>query len=227
MLFFLNVMHQVSSWFLSGLQTSGYLACPICGPGLHARRSRALKKMIYEGHRAHLPDGHDFREGFLGRRPPRMCAKEWEDMKLRCHEGLPDGMKRFSILFELPYWTSLLINHLLDPMHIFKNVGSLLWDHISGAKDTHAARADLQEVGIMKELWPQTRMDGRITLPKAPWVMSKVEERRAKLIIRSLRTPTGLMRSLRTAFTKDGKLSGLKSHDWHKMCQVSPLLQSQ
>lgn len=31
---------------------------------------------------------------------------------------------------------------------------------------------------------------------------------------------TQLMRSLRTAFTKDGKLSGLKSHDWHKMCQV-------
>lgn len=153
-----------------------------------------------------------------------MCAKGWEAMKLWYHEGLPDGMKRFSIRFELPYWTSLLINHLLDPMHIFKNVGSLMWDHISGAKDTHGAREDLQEVGIMEVLWAQTRLDGRITLTKAPWVLSKVEERQAKHIIRSIQTPTGLMRSLRTAFTKDGKMSGLKSHDWHKMCQVSPLL---
>ena len=188
--------------------------------------------MIYEGHQAYLPDRHEFREGFLGRRPPHMCAKEWEDMKSHYHKSLPDGMKRFSILFELPYWTSLLINHLLDPMHIFKNVGSLLWDHINGVKDhingvkdTHGARADLQEVGIMEELWPQTRLDGRITLPKAPWVLSKVKEHRAKHIIWSIRTPTGLMHSLLTTFTKDGKLSGLKSHDWHKMCQVSPLLQ--
>ena len=115
-----------------------------------------------------------------------MCAKGWEDMKLWYHEGLPDGMKRFSILFELPYWTSFLINHLLYPMHIFKNVGSLLWDHISGVKDTHGARADLQEVGIMEELWPQTRLDGRIMLPKAPWVLSKVKEHREKHIIHSI-----------------------------------------
>ena len=154
-----------------------------------------------------------------------MCAKGCKDIKLWYPEGLPDGMKMFSNLFELPYWTSLLINHLLDPMHIFKNVGSLLWDHTSGAKDTHGARADLQEVGIMEELWPQTHVDGRIMLPKAPWVLLKVEERRTKHIIWSIRTPTGLMRSLRTAFTKDGKLSGPKSHDWHKMCQVCPLLQ--
>lgn len=60
----------------SGLQTSGYLACPICGPGLHAHRSRALKKMIYEGHRAHLPDRDEFREGYLGRRLPHMCASK-------------------------------------------------------------------------------------------------------------------------------------------------------
>lgn len=95
--------------------------------------------MIYEGHQAYLPDGHEFREGFLGRRPPHMCTKEWKDMKSWYHESLLDRMKRFSILFELPCSTSLLINHLLDPMHIFKNVGSLLWDHISGVKDTHGA----------------------------------------------------------------------------------------
>lgn len=156
-----------------------------------------------------------------------MTAKDWHLMKQRHHEGFPPGMKRFSILYELPYWTSLRINHLLDPMHIFKNVGSLLWDHITGRKDSHGARADLQDVGIMEELWPVTTADGRITLPKAPWVLAKAEEHKAKHIIRTIRTPTGLMHSLRTAFTSDGKLSGLKSHDWHKMCQVCPCKDSQ
>ena len=105
-------------------------------------------------------------------------------------------MKRFSILYELPYWTSLRINHLLDPMHIFKNVGSLLWDHITGRKDSHGARADLQDVGIMEVMWPVTTANGRIALPKAPWVLAKAEEHKAKHIIRTIRTPTGLMHSL-------------------------------
>ena len=82
--------------------------------------------MIYEGHQAHLPAGHTLREGFLGRRMPHMSTSRWKDLKFRYHEGLLDGMKRFSILFELPCWESLQINHLLDPMHIFKNVESQL-----------------------------------------------------------------------------------------------------
>lgn len=76
----------------------------------------------------------------------------------------------------------------------------------------------------MEELWLQTRIDGCTMLPKAPEVLSKVKECKAKHIIRSIQTPTGLMHSLRATFIKDGKLSGLKSHDWHKMCQVCPLL---
>lgn len=43
----------------------------------------------------------------------------------------------------------------------------------------------------------------------------------------SLQTPMGFMRSLKGAFTKTKKkggtsqLYGLKSHDWHKVLQVS------
>ena len=32
------------------------------------------------------------------------------------------GMKRKSIFYDLPYWEHIKISHLLDPMHIFKNV---------------------------------------------------------------------------------------------------------
>ena len=53
-------------------------------------------------------------------------------------------------LFNLPYWSSLLIRHNLDVMHIEKNIceallGTLL--EIAGkAKDTEKARLDLQDM---------------------------------------------------------------------------------
>jgi hypothetical protein len=40
-------------------------------------------------------------------------------------------IKMKSIIYELPYWEHLKISLLLDPMHIFKNVSSSLWRHIS------------------------------------------------------------------------------------------------
>jgi len=39
-------------------------------------------------------------------------------------EKIPIRMKRKSTFYELPYWENLKIGHLLDPMHILKNVSS-------------------------------------------------------------------------------------------------------
>ena len=59
-------------------------------------------------------------------------------------EKFPIGMKRKSIFYNLPYWEHLNFTHLLDPMHIFENVSSSLWRHISLKKsDTLAVRKDL------------------------------------------------------------------------------------
>ena len=65
----------------------------------------------------------------------------------------------------------------------------------------------------------------KIVLPKAPWILTKGEEKRVKGEISSFRTPTVYMRSLKGVFTKTKKrgstqLYGLKTHDWHKMLQV-------
>ena len=57
----------------------------------------------------------------------------------------PSGMNRLSILYQLPYWQDLLITSLLDPMHIFKNVGQTIWDHFIGIKDKGGWREDLKE----------------------------------------------------------------------------------
>ena len=71
----------------------------------------------------------------------------------------------------------------------------------------------------MPALWAQIGGNGKHVLPKAPWVLSKKEHIQVKRTISEFKTPTGCMHSLRGAFTKDDKLTGLKSHDWHKLLQ--------
>ena len=58
-----------------------------------------------------------------------------------------------------------------------------------------------------------------ITLPSVPWVLSQQEQKRVNHVIGNLFTPINHMHCLKGAFTKDKKLSGLKTHDWHKFLQ--------
>lgn len=101
-------------------------------------------------------------------------------------------------------------------MHIFKNVSQLIWDHITGKRDSIGCRKDLEKVNRMPHLW----IDESGNKPSAPWVLSKQEMTVVKAAIDKFRTPTGTMRSLSGCFTTDDDLSGLKSHDWHKVLQV-------
>ena len=125
-------------------------------------------------------------------------------------------MKTLNCFHSLPYWHKLLINHLLNPVHIFKNVSQLVWDHITGKRDTIGSRRDLEKVHRMPDLW----IDESGQLPSAPWVLSKQEMTVVKAAIENFRTPTRSMRSLSRCFTTDDDLSGLKSHVWHKVLQV-------
>ena len=130
----------------SGLATSAYHACPIRGPRINAQYSQSLKKMVYQCHKMFLPLNHPLQAGFLGRPP-----KTWDVSSLyNVWQASPSalGMKLLSTFHSLPYWRKLLINHLLDPMHIFKNVGQTLWEHLSGEQDNKKSFEDLQEGGI-------------------------------------------------------------------------------
>ena len=50
---------------------------------------------------------------------------------------MPEGMKRKSIFYELPYLNDLLTYHILDPMQILKNVPDLICLHTTNKeKDT-------------------------------------------------------------------------------------------
>ena len=85
-----------------------------------------------------------------------------------------NGMKRKSIFYELPYWKDLLIAHLLDHMHIFKNVPDSIFQHISGKeKDTMSSRRDISLSHTKfdrKHLWPNRENE---TYAEDPWILIK------------------------------------------------------
>lgn len=89
--------------------------------------------------------------------------------------------KKKSILFDLPYWEHLHIRHVLDVMHIEKNVcesliGTLL--NIQGkTNDGIASRLDLMEMGVQCELTPKVE-EKRIFLSPACYTLTKEEKRK-------------------------------------------------
>lgn len=111
-----------------------------------------------------------------------------------CVDKLPIGMKRKSEFYELPYWEHLNISHLLDPMHIFKNVSSSLWRHISSKEsDTLVVRRDLVFSKTKKKHWPRQESRGEVSPSCSfkegvvPWILNKVDLSLEKEVIKSVR----------------------------------------
>ena len=98
-----------------------------------ARYSKPLRKIVYEGARQYFPKNH-----------PMLHVSDWKHTWELDPSVAPHGMKRLSIFHNLPYWGDLLINHLIDPMHIFKNVAVVLWKTITGEKNTKGQRDNLE-----------------------------------------------------------------------------------
>ncbi|KAL3690030.1 hypothetical protein R1sor_016339 [Riccia sorocarpa] len=132
------------------------------------------------------------------------------------------GLRRWSILHELPYWKNLQIHHLLDHMHIEANVVKSLIKHMFGDKDNVRARRGCEEFNMHPESWMQVSDDGTETMPPAPWVLRKEERKTLCQRISKIRFPTDIFGSyLRKAFTTDKASwpSDLKSHDFHILLQ--------
>jgi hypothetical protein len=75
-----------------------------------------------------------------------------------------DMWKKQSFFWELPYWKDLDIRHLIDFMHVEKNVcESLLRTLLNTngkARDHGHPRADLKKIGIRPELWLDDSVKG-------------------------------------------------------------------
>ena len=119
----------------------------------------------------------------------------------------------------------LLVRHVLDVMHCEKNISENFLKTTFGDKDTLAVRADIQAPGIRPHLHLQPIRPNRerIYMPDAPYVLSVDNKAKVLRVLKSLRTPTHYISSLHKKIEK-GKISGLKSHDFHVLLQqILPL----
>ncbi len=116
-----------------------------------------------------------------------------------------------------------LIPHLLDPMHIEKNLCSALFKTITNAKGTKAnsveQRLEMECMGIMEHLHAkQSGVDGKgnvvYTSAPAPWVLTKTDFDLVIDVLKDIKTPRGYGSSWKYKFP-DNKISGVKTHDYH------------
>ncbi|KAL3702456.1 hypothetical protein R1sor_020478 [Riccia sorocarpa] len=133
--------------------------------------------------------------------PPIPLDMNWWEQRWRdVEEGhIPverAGLKRWSILHRLPYWNDLMIQHLLDPMHIEANVTKSVINRIFGEKDGKPARRACEEFGVHPEAWIQVSDRGIESLPPAPWILTMEERKICKKRISEIRFPTGIQTSV-------------------------------
>jgi hypothetical protein len=208
--------------YMSGWSGQGYKACPTCN--VDTPSIAVTSKIAFVGHRRFLPKKHKWREDLLfngkkeTRDPPRRLSNAQISFQLK---SLPDrvpgkhpnhgGVKRKrdaselnwtkqSIFFELEYWSSILLKHNLDVMHVEKNVcesllGTLLMNEKS--KDTHKARQDLEKMGIRDKLW-LTKKNNKVNQPHASYSFKPNDRERFCQFIRGVRLPDGFGSNFKT-----------------------------
>ena len=111
----------------------------------------------------------------------------------------------------------LLVRHILDLMHIEKNVcesifGTLM-DIKDKSKDGKTSCDDLQQLGIMKSLWPKQK-GKKMFLPPAPHTLSKKEKEILCRVLFMLKVLDGYSSKPRNNVSmKYLKIHSMKTHD--------------
>ncbi|XP_058000739.1 uncharacterized protein LOC131178813 [Hevea brasiliensis] len=189
---------------LSGWSTAGRLACPYCVDYSDAfSLSHGGKISWFDNHRKFLPQNHPFRRNrvnFLkgkactNQSPPIINSEDTflqiEDLGLRRvtdNDGEAinaaiarnTGWRKRSIFWDLPYWSSNLIRHNLDVMHIKKNIFENNFNtvmNIEGkTKDNAKAREDITQLCRRKELEKDVRIG---KYPKACYTLDKQQKQK-------------------------------------------------
>ena len=111
------------------------------------------------------------------------------------------------------------VRHVLDVMHIEKNIAESVLKFLFGEKDTPDSRRDLEELGIRRELWLRPRANRQAFVkPQAPYVFTEAEKKLFIEEVSAICTPTGYGSAL-GKHIKKCKFQGLKSHDYHCLIQ--------
>ncbi|XP_026452340.1 uncharacterized protein LOC113352780 [Papaver somniferum] len=232
---------------LSGWSTHGYLAYVVCNKDTHSMWLKSGRKICYMGHRRFLPQTHAWRsrgkhlfDGKAEKKPkPKDFSRdnmllqlevvEQQDFgkapntKNRKHYDFELNWTKRSIFFELPYWKINKLRHNVDVMHIEKNicdsvVGTLM-DIEKKTKDTIRSRADLEILGLKKELL-LTKRGNKLIKPPASYTLSVPDRKILCEWLKLVKFPDGYASNIaRCVKEKDGKISGMKRHDCHVFLQ--------
>jgi hypothetical protein len=112
---------------LVGVVIKGHVGCPPCGPSINSSNSKKLKKIVYCGACKHLLRAHPYQWAWLAFNggietrvaPIRMSTTQTLEGVAECKSWLSNlqnfarrnfgpmhkhGIKRYSIMFELPCW---------------------------------------------------------------------------------------------------------------------------
>ena len=227
---------------LSGRKTAGFNACPHCLDNHSAFRLKESGKECWFDHRRFIPAmDHAFRKSktlFLKGRvemrgPPEKLTgqqilleidrlglmkvtelgseKHNEKISKNC------GWKKRSIFWDLPYWSTLLIRHNLDFMHIEKNVFENCFNTICNikgkTKDNEKSRAELGTFCNRPEL---TKQNDKGMWPKAVYTIDIQARNKLFEWVTKLKFPDGYASNLGGCVDlKKTKIFGMKSHDCH------------
>lgn len=231
---------------LSGWSTAGKLACPYCMEHSQAfTLTSGRKTSWFDNHRKFLPSEHPFRRNkacFLKNRiemspaPPvktgTQILHEIDELGLKKVTEIDGevvngpicktcGWKKRSIFWDLPYWSTNLVRHNLDVMHIEKNVFDNIFNtilNIEGkTKDNDKSRADLKNLCQRPEL-EKSEATGKY--PKACYTLDTSQKKILCEWVKNLKFPDGYVSNMgRCVDMKKYKLFGMKSHDCHIFMQ--------
>ena len=113
----------------------------------------------------------------------------------------------------------LPMRHVLDVMHIVKNIAESNLKFLFGDKDTPESRRDLHHMGVRRELWLRPRGNGQMFVkPHTPYVLTNEERKMFIEEVSAIRTPTGYGSVFSKHLCKL-KYSRLKSHNYHCLFQ--------
>nr|XP_011468494.1 PREDICTED: uncharacterized protein LOC101296414 [Fragaria vesca subsp. vesca] len=231
---------------ISGQTTHGYKECPICIDEVNS--SHHAHRVVYLGSRRWLPPDHPWWydaqvfDGTVEHGPkPEGRSGQWILDMLNQHwfgilsstryvndqnPPTPEEFKywtHMSSFFELPYWLTLKIRHNLDVMHIEKNVCDNILETIldikDKTKDTAKAHADLQKMGIRRNLWIKlNKKTGKHVMPQPQVGYTVVPNKRSEIFkwLREVKYPSGYAGNIaRCIKMGENKIIGLKTHDCH------------
>jgi hypothetical protein len=145
--------------------------------------------------------------------PTQHTTQDWMDLWNTTSTNHPKGMKRLSCFYDLKYWVHNTIHHLLDPVHITKNVYHSLISHLLGEKESAKTWIDLEACNLKKEFWKHE--DGSYEV--GSWVLNKSERKTFFVVFKSIKAPTRYGANLSNAINNKDHFTSLKTRDFFNM----------